>query len=201
MGDILIKMNNLEEAVKVCASLTTRDLTHRSVRLRGMCYPVKWDSVLLHGISYPPASDCAVCDTLRSETASYYTGSHTPQCQTVRYVIPRKVRQRLTTRYLIPRSVSVRGMPYPARWDVSQSMKPGFRAVRLCGPWCFAELDSEVCQAMQSKPMMIESIQYLTWEVLKILSVDKGREQECIMLSTMHSLWCTFYHFQFFEKF
>jgi hypothetical protein len=61
MGDILIKMNNLEEAVKVCASyytgshtpqhqtvryvlprevrlcLTTRDLMPRSVRLCGMC--------------------------------------------------------------------------------------------------------------------------------------------------------------------
>jgi hypothetical protein len=36
MGDILIKMNNLEEAVKVCASLTTLDLIPRSVRLCGI---------------------------------------------------------------------------------------------------------------------------------------------------------------------
>jgi hypothetical protein len=55
-----------------------------------------------------------------------------------------------------------------------------------------------VCQTMQSKPVMMKTM--LTSEGLKILPIE-GREQECIILSTMHSLWYTFSHFQFSEKF
>ncbi len=76
MGDILIKMNNLEEAVKVCTSYYTESHTPQRQTVR-----------------------YAILREVRQRR------THTPQRQTVRYVLPSEVRQRRTTRDLVRRSI------------------------------------------------------------------------------------------------
>ncbi len=115
MGDILIKMNNLEEAVKVCASYCTGSHTPQRQTVRYVLPREVRQRLTARDLIPRSIRLSAVCETPRSETSFYYAGSHTWQRQNVRYMLPREVRQRLTTRDLIPRSVRLCGMCYTAK--------------------------------------------------------------------------------------